>query len=155
KKPSGKRPVEIPVKPGHLVSVFAEGSLRLRKDGPQAQEVGPEGRDASRDAKKLQYLLPTEHSPATVSGALVGSFDGFRKSSFVIGKGAPLKVPAKAETLSLAINDSEGNYDQHGGTGYRIQAVQTPTRGIYAITSSLVTRDPLAERVPLPPGINL
>jgi hypothetical protein len=80
-------------------------------------------------------------SPYIGAGALVGSFDNF-ETTFKIGAGIQVKVPAKAKYLALAVNDYAGHFKDNVGKGYRVKItqksapVQTNMRGRMTIKKS-------------------
>jgi hypothetical protein len=65
------------------------------------------------------YYAPNEHT-----GALIGSFDGF-KTSFVVGRHKSVFVPAQASTLSLAVNAMHQSYATMTGF-YDVGVIFTP-----------------------------
>lgn len=145
--------VQVRVRPGSLVTLVARGSVLL--EGDEKQPASPNGVDLGEKGSQGEYLLGRNHAPGTRVGALVGSWDGFRESGFVVGSGHSVKVPAGVEVLSLAINDTREGLARQQGDGFEVQVVQTPVRPEHGRTSSLVGRDPAHEFVPLPLGINL
>ncbi len=152
-----QKPMVVQVKPGDLVTVIAEGLLRLRRtqERPFDQPVGPNGIDVGEKFAGEQYLLSKQQNPYTRVGALIGSWDGFKESSFIVGQAATLKVPKNAIALHLAINDFAAGYKEQSGEGYRIQVVETPLEKYYMFTDSIVSRDPSAETLQIPLGANL
>jgi hypothetical protein len=110
--------IEIPARPGQVVTVLAFGEIDLDGTGPlpptSPEGVGmliPVGGDAAvtpRDER--EYLLRSRrYAPQTYAGAVIGSFDGFR-TGFPIGRNASLVVPEGSHGLSLAINAALDSY---------------------------------------------
>ncbi|MFZ1983741.1 MAG: hypothetical protein WAU91_04960 [Desulfatitalea sp.] len=84
--------------------------------------------------KRERYLL-TEgyYAPNEHTGALIGSFDGF-KTSFVVGRHNSIVVPVQATTLSLAVNATYQDFSVISGA-YDVGVVVTeapkvPTRTV-------------------------
>lgn len=118
-KPGSPRPVDVEVEPGSLVTLIVDGSVKL---GPV--EVGgggiSVGQARSADINLGRRELPQGRSDRI--GAVLGSFDGF-KTSFVIGNGVSLQVPAGASVLSMMINDTDTGYAMQGGDGFSVQVI--------------------------------
>src|SRR5579871_1094112 len=129
----------ISVEPGHVVSLFANGTVHLHPDievpqhplGPvglhleSLLHIGAAGSAAADLAARAQSVLQNlrfQHRPA---GALVGSFDDF-KTTFTIGAGTTIKVPQGASNLSLAINSGNGVLHPVNPGGFNVQITQTP-----------------------------
>jgi hypothetical protein len=121
---SGTAPVEVPVKPNEVISLVARRLIKLGANDPfndanGVQQVSEISNEQKRNAicvdcgghslLKDGYYRSSDHV-----GALIGSFDGF-KTSFVVGTDSTVIVPANATTLSLAINDSAGQYGDNTG----------------------------------------
>ncbi|MBN1611436.1 MAG: hypothetical protein JW940_32685 [Polyangiaceae bacterium] len=172
----GGQPVTLAVHAGDLVTVLAQGSLVLRQNAAAGTRVGPNGGDflARKDLFEKVYLgttdlkdlatksrqgrlfaLPDAQSPARMVGALVGSWDGFNKSSFLIGQAKTVKAPPGARALYLAINDIKGGAQQQGGQGFQVRAFVTPTQQVFAQANPVVSRDPSRELLHIPTGANL
>lgn len=120
----GTRPMVAKVEPGSLVTVMVDGELKI---GPTSVTGGGISLSQARGAKI--DLGRGEQFPAGVSdriGAVLGSFDDF-KTSFVIGNGVTLRVPAGAAALSLKINDTEKGYGMQGGDGFSVQVISGKT----------------------------
>jgi hypothetical protein len=150
--------IRIPVESDQVVTLIAEGSMQLRKSEKGPLISGPNGRDLTANDKERGtkgYLIPDQSVPQRMVGALVGSWDGFKESFFVLGQARSLKVPKGASALSLAINDHAAGYEQHGGKGFRVQVVATPLEKYFVSASSILSRDPRAEYLPIPVGANL
>jgi len=147
---------KVRVRPGNIITLVAEGAIDRG-----GMEIKPNGADIrrlndseGRESEKGYPLAPSD-SPSSRVGALVGSFDGFQQSAFVVGRATTVVVPAGADTLNLGINDTAEGLRKQRGDGYRVEVIQTPMDGIYAFTSSqLATKPPRrARRVAL--GQNL
>lgn len=130
---SGEAPVDVSVKPGQVLTLISTGMVNLGGI-LKGRNAGPDGfGNREFTQKERQFLLrlgiltPSEHI-----GALIGSFDGFR-TSFVIGAQSSLIVPDGADTLSLAVNDLAGEFDDNTGDGFEANIligdlVSLPTR---------------------------
>jgi hypothetical protein len=162
------RLVPIKVQPGDLITILSDGSIQVRKtDDPSAGMAGPNGLDTtgrgqagtaktqSTDYPNRGYLLSADQEPERHVGGLVGSWDNFGKTSFLIGSMTTLKVPKNADTLFLAINDTTEGYRQETGNGFKVQVIATPMKKMYTSTNSLVSRDPSAEPFVIPAATNL
>jgi hypothetical protein len=147
-------PIGIKVLPGNLITLIAEGTIRLRREDQQVP-VGPGGVDLTEKFAGQEFLLGRQFNPYTVAGALIGSWDGFKESSFLVGPAVTLKAPPRVEALFLAINDFPDGYLQQSGAGFRVQVVQTPLEKHLMFTDSIVSRDPSAEHLPISLGANL
>ncbi len=167
--------IQVPVRAGDLVTVLARGAITLRTELGKQTQTGPVGRDftgekelfdpvyrgvLSRDQKTAvaparAFILASKHSPQARMGALVGSWDDFRESSFVIGAAATLRVPGGAQTLSLAINDVRGASASRGGDGYEMEVIGTPAADHFSFANPAVSRDPSKDNAVLPVGANL
>ena len=156
--------IDLPVKPGTVVSLLAKGDVDVDgKEGPLAPAT-PAGftrkprpdllRAASDDvealffnvkqkmigqrkplADKRQRYLLTEgyYAPNEHVGALIGSFDNF-ETSFVVGRHKSIIVPARATTMSLAVNATLQDFAVTSGF-YEVGVVVTeapkvPTRTV-------------------------
>lgn len=147
-----QKPVVINAQPGNLITVYAEGSISL--GGNKETTTGPGGIDLSRE-NKGDYLLGKQYNSASSAGALIGSWDGFQKSSFLIGPATTLKVPDKVDSLFLAINDTSDGFAKQQGEGFHVQVIQTPFEKYFGQTDSIVTRDPSSPDFSAPLGANL
>ncbi len=118
-RPSGLRPVDVPVTPYTLVTVVAHGTVNMPPRLFSTRVNGPNGFTDS-ERRPLDLLL-SRSGAAYLSwaniGALIGSFDGFR-TAFVIGTDSTFIVPTNAKVLSLAVNGVEGTFDEHRGRGF-------------------------------------
>jgi hypothetical protein len=90
---------DVDVKPGTVTTLLADGQAMLRGRPVSAGGIGDQA------AKRLQ--IETGHIPDSLrgglgipTGALVGSFDGFR-TQFAIGNGTTIYVPGNAGKLSV------------------------------------------------------
>jgi len=130
---SGEPPVDVKVKPGQVLTVISTGMVNLggifkgRNSGPD----GFSSRELTQQEREfllqLGILTPSQHI-----ASLIGSFDGF-KTSFVVGSNSSLIVPEGTDTLSLAVNDLRGQYDDNTGDGFEANIligdlVSLPTR---------------------------
>jgi len=149
----------IRVAPGNIVTVFASGSVILRKgqEGPGGRSIGPNGQQLSKEdaASRGKFLLNDADDPATRVGAVVAATDGFRERSFAIGRGATFQVPPGVTELSFGINDTAEGTKLHAGEGFTLEVVQTPPDEIYRYTTTMINRrtEEVVTRLPL--GQNL
>jgi hypothetical protein len=115
----GTRPMVAKVEAGSLVTLLVDGDLKL---GPIAVSGGGISLEQARGAKiDLGRGELPQNAPDRI-GAVLGSFDNFA-TSFVVGNGVTLRVPAGASVLSLKINDTEKGYTMQGGDGFSVQVV--------------------------------
>jgi hypothetical protein len=154
---AGPTPTTVDVVRGGVVTVIAEGSVRLPPGlvpGARTNVAGPGGLNLSRanipEARELP--LQARNHPLTRVGALIGSWDSAPDSSFFVGSGATLRVPENASRLRLHLNlpprrQGEGNF--------QVEVIATDLPQHVAQTNSLLGRDPRHERVDLPVGANL
>jgi hypothetical protein len=149
------RGVSIPVKPGDLITLLASGSIQVRRD--KQLRAGPDGALLdSRGDTQPYALLPSGFSPATRVGGLIGAWNGdFRRNAVIIGSANTLKAPVNAESLVLALNDTQAGFAEHSGEGFQVQVVQTPLAPYYATADTSVLREPSAERLRVSVGANL
>ena len=152
----------LPVQPNTLVTLIAEGSVEMAMGGGKPLVAGPDGRDlrqlsaeVSKNSSGEKYLLSDRQSPQEVVGALVGSWDGFKESSFLVGQAGTFKVPNGREVLYLALNIPQAGNIKLDGKGFHVQVVQTPLQSYYVFANPVLTRDPTREYVPIPLGANL
>lgn len=147
------------VEAGNLITLLGSGSIQLRREGPLAPPIGPEGIDLGEEAGRELALgeLPLERrlAPEARLGALIGSFDGFQQSSFAIGAGRTYVVPSGAQKLSIGINDSREGRLQQSGDGFEVEVIQTPPRDEFRFTSPHVTAKQRQRLIQLPLGQNL
>jgi len=113
----GTEPVQVKVEPGSLVTLIVDGALKL---GDIAVPGGGIGMVQAREAKIEPRELP-QGRPDRI-GAVIGSVDGW-KTSFLVGNGTTMRMPAGASVLSLMINDSEKGYASQGGDGFSVQVI--------------------------------
>ena len=146
--PSGGPPLSIPVKPGMMATVIANGLLTIdqgnstsasaskstTQGGGRHGVITPEGiRDP--EMQKQAFLMSPKgaYLPWENVGALIGSFDKAFKTSFRIGSSGSFIAPAGATHLYFAVNDVAGSYKDNAGKGYELNVVLTdpvtlPTR---------------------------
>jgi hypothetical protein len=130
--PSGVAPLKISVQPGKMVTILASGLINVN---PTTQKVKDNGANGflHKAAKGKQFLLPADYyEPSENIGAVIASFDNF-KTAFVIGADASFIVPKDVFSVSLAINDIDGQYDRNTGRGFTLNVIITepqflPTR---------------------------
>jgi hypothetical protein len=124
--PSGEPPLSIPVKPGMMVTVVANGLVNVSRDVKRFSANGPDG-FVDREMSQREFLLNPKGAFAGWQniGALIGSFDNFN-TSFVVGGTRSFIVPDKVERLSLAINDVAGDYEDNTGKGFSLSVILTP-----------------------------
>lgn len=154
--------VRLPVKPNALVTFIADGSIEIGIGGGKPLVAGPDGCDlrqlsaeASKSSANEKYLLSDQQSPREVVGAIVGSWDGFKESSFLVGQAGTFKVPGGREVLYLALNTPRSHNVTIAGKGFRIQVIQTPLESYYLFANPVLARDPARQYVPVPLGANL
>jgi hypothetical protein len=113
---SGEPPLEIPVKPGSIVSILARGLITTQKHPPSDANGYREREPANEpESARAQYLLrPGFYRPGDHVGAVIASCDKFR-TGFVVGNNSTFAVPAKCEKLFLAVNYLAGLYDGNKG----------------------------------------
>jgi hypothetical protein len=118
-------PVQIKVEPNDLITFVADGTLLIGKTQVTAGGASPamlKALKAPVSAGRGKFLDPNSN----LRGAVVGSFDGFKKTAFVIGASATIKVPEKVRALWLAINDTADGYAGERGEGFNVQIVKMP-----------------------------
>jgi hypothetical protein len=115
------KPVEIAVKSNGLITLIADGRLKL---GEMEVTAGGVSAEALRKSDQSVNRGKVAEGRPERFGALLGSFDGF-KTSFAVGNGATLKVPANARLLSLIINDGDEGYAKQSGEGFNVQVIQS------------------------------
>jgi hypothetical protein len=109
--------VVVPVKAGEVITVISSGTIMV--DGRPVTAAGFPNAD-----RKGELKVRTA-GPKRI-GALLGSFDEFKTSAFVIGNASTIKVPAGAQALHLKIDDDANQYANQKGEGYLLQLVRTP-----------------------------
>ena len=149
--------VAIPVKPGELITVLAEGGLQVRSEtaNETGNEAGPNGIFIAKDSDGGKFPLPPQFQPGHHIGALIGSWDKFKEKTFLLGSENTFKVPKGVDTLFLGLNDTAEGYKQHKGRGFQVELVATPLEQVYTYGNSLVSRDPTAEQFSFPVAVNL
>jgi hypothetical protein len=154
-----RKPEVVKVEPGHVLTLLTHGSIRVRAEAPGQPSVssGPNGvRLAKTDRSTASaFILRRQQDPTGRVGALIGSWDNFAESRFVIGSAMTLKVPERAQALYLAINDTPEGFAQHSGEGFHIQLISTPLEKKYIVTDSRLARDPSREAILMPLAANL
>lgn len=149
----GGSPAVVDVVAGGLVTIIAEGGVRLRSSQSDSIDVGPEGVDVRRLRLAAKSLpLQARGEPPTRLGALTGAWSTAPDSTFVIGRSATLRVPQSATQLYLRV-DAPRDLPARGA--FQVQVVATPLADYMAQTNSLLGRDPRFEAVRLPVGSNL
>lgn len=130
---SGLPPVYVKVNPGStlLISNYTfhdhDDIQFVDLDGsrPLLPPNGPAGLPNSLLQKVLDQVPAFKLliAPGFPIGSFVGSWDNFR-TSFLIGEGAQVKVPAGAQFLALGINGAIGLFDDNSGPGFRVKVVE-------------------------------
>jgi hypothetical protein len=139
-------PVNVNVTPGSVLwivnySLNANDVQTVDVDGSgPLPDAGPFGLPQSAAPGRTPLLVPSARI-----GELVLSFDDF-KTGVGIGNGVEVRVPAGANHLSLAINDSHKGYDGHKGTGFRVKIVERAAASASVQPTS--RRETAAMRVP-------
>lgn len=165
---------KIDVQPGNLITIRAQGKLEIQK--PIESEgisilrgctpyhktkikdpilTGPNGRFVEGISKRDTFLLSKRYRPERMVGALIGSWDGFKKTSFVIGAAKTIKVPKGTKTLYLTINDTPKGFAQQRGDGYRLEVIQTPVEKYFGKVDSILRQDARLQDYAVPLGSNL
>jgi hypothetical protein len=107
---SGEPPLEIPVKPGAMVSVLTRGTVVVEKHQPSDANGY-----VNRDMVRQQFLLrPGYYRPDEHIGAVIGSCDKFA-TAFVLGANSTFVVPEQCDRLLLAVNGVAGHFDDNKG----------------------------------------
>lgn len=120
--------LEIPVKPGNIVTVLAFGEVDVDGSGP-LPPTSATGFTEQTAGHQANYLLSRgRYRPNEYAGALIGSFDGFQ-TSFVIGRDSSIFVPEQATSLTLAVNARLPAYTALVG-GYDIFTIATPAPNV-------------------------
>lgn len=154
--------VTLSVKGGQLITFNAKGQIQLRREGGAKTIVGPNGRDIRhmkdvltqvRESSDKQYLLKPMLSPQTLVGALIGSWDKFDKTSFYIGQSGTIKVPEKADTLYLAVNDVLKGYEHQIGEGFEVNVIVSDIENDHILANTVVAKKQGVLDMPL--GANL
>jgi hypothetical protein len=112
----GRPPVTVDVEPDQLLTFVASGTLQI--DGRSVTAAG------ARHRRRKDDRMLNEGDRDRI-GALVGSFDGFQESEFLISNAATVKVPRDARRLQIKINDDSAEYAKHRGEGFDVQVVRT------------------------------
>ena len=149
---SPKQPAQIvEVRGGDLITLIAEGGIEI--DG---HKIGADGLSPTqlRQMKVNPRDGKFRDGTGDLTGALIGSFDGFQ-TTFVVGNAATLKVPAGAKELSLAINDVESGYATQKGEGLGVQIIATPLDKFMLATNPALARETKGRDVFVPLGSNL
>nr|MBC8492857.1 hypothetical protein [Chloroflexota bacterium] len=125
---SDNRPNMLPlqVKPQQVVTIVALGNIDLDGPGGPLEPTSAHGFIRRDTTGQQRYLLRDGYyTPSEYAGALIGSFDGFRKTSFVVGRTASIMVPEGANTLTLAVNAIRGTYELVSGS-FELSIIRTP-----------------------------
>lgn len=109
--------IDVKTSPGSVMTFLVDGEAKM---GDQA--VTPWGAGLSGQAKEGQEGLADKLRPGSVigDGALIGSFDDFR-TSFAIGTGATIYVPASARAMKVKLSGKEQRIEGR----WAMQAVTT------------------------------
>lgn len=152
------RALNIPVKGGTVISLFAEGATRIGDQVVPAtglmitKDRLPRTAEVTRSAMLTRAIsLPRER---IAPGAVTGSFDGF-KTSFLIGATSSIQVPRAAKQLSVRIEKGDDPNIVIDGDGFKLGVIATP------VTKEMISMFPaLSNRrnpglIFLPIGFNL
>lgn len=152
-----RQSITAAVVPGGLVTVLAQGAVQLRKnrEGAFALPATPNGLSDPKAQANDKFLLPAQHAPHTRLGALIGSWDGFQKTSFPIDAARTLRVPADVKQLHLAINDTAAGYAEHSGQGFEVQVIATPLQEYLSRTDAATFLEAGRTKKAPPLGANL
>jgi len=113
---TARPPVKLAVKPDEVLTFIASGAIAI--DGQPVTAAGVL-LGKRRGDSKLKY------GGSALIGAVLGSFDEFKETAFVIGNASTIKVPRGASVLHLKINDDPDQYSKQQGEGYSFQVVRT------------------------------
>lgn len=170
------KPLQIAVKPGELMTLFAQGTVLMRAKQGKASATGPAGRDFTTDRKLSKavyrdalgslaregrptragaFLLPPAHMPHARMGALVAHWNNSPKKAFFVGQAMTIKVPKGARVLSLDINDIPNAAELRGGEGYAVTVIRSSMQDHFAAANPKVWRDATFDSFELPIGANL
>jgi hypothetical protein len=119
----GDKPVTVPVKPGMLVNLVANGVIYV----DPIRKKPANGPDGFLDREMQGEFLGARGSfnPQEHVGALIGSFDNFR-TAFLVGGSSSVIVPDNVSELSLAVNDVAGGFGDNTGRGFMVTAILSP-----------------------------
>lgn len=150
--------VQIPVRKGQIVTLISQGTVVVPPIGGTEPGTGPVVTGPlGRTVKSTTLTKPVLYKSRTDQvqlGALVGSWDNFKESSFMIGAAKSLKVPAGAKYLYLATNSIKGKEGEIAGTGYQTRAIVSDIKDYQLKTNpSLGLTNKYTDVVPL--GSNL
>jgi hypothetical protein len=155
--------VRVRVTPGNIVTVFASGSIILRRGDPGSvgRPSGPNGENIRSDRGERQagfdgqFLLNDGDSPDTRAGAVIASTDGFKGISFVLGRATTFQVPQGVSEVSFAINDTADGLRRQTGEGFQLEVIQTPASPFFRHTTTAIDRRIERAVTILPLGQNL
>ncbi|MEO8373695.1 MAG: hypothetical protein ABI471_00615 [Sphingomonas bacterium] len=141
--------VDVEVKPGSVLTLLTEGEAKIKGRVVSAAGLNDEA------AKRLQIEVPRTRDilrggQNIRTGALMGSFDGFR-TSFAIGNGATLYVPAQGGKLSVRF----GNGVPFDGGTFRLQVLMSAPTPVALDGASMESLRKAERPVLLPLGGNL
>jgi hypothetical protein len=141
--------VDVEVKPGSVLTLLTEGEAKIRGRVVSAAGLNDEA------AKRLQIEVPRTRDvlrggQTIRTGALMGSFDGFR-TSFAIGNGTTLYVPAQGGKLSVRF----GNGVPFDGGTFRLQVLMSAPTPVALDGASMESLRKAERPVLLPLGGNL
>ncbi len=120
----------VSVKSGQLITIVSEGRISNIDTLPDVSVAGPGG-TVLNNTEGTRYLFTTSDSKYVRVGALVGSWDKFKKSSFLIGSASSYKVPKGTVKLSLAINRKIGTKLNKTRTGYKVRVIVSDRKDYY------------------------
>jgi len=109
-------PLRVDVEPDQLITFVSSGTLMIDGQSVSAAGAPLHGRRHEGASKGFDPQL---------TGALVGSFDGFKESAFLIGNATTIKVPQGTRQLQVKINDDADQYEKQRGEGFDVQVVRT------------------------------
>jgi hypothetical protein len=121
----GRPPVRLAVRPNEVLTFITSGSIDI--DGEFVTAAGTPQPDKPPQVRSRRPA-PVGGVDAVGSrriGALVGSFDEFAETSFMISNAATIKVPEGVTALHLRIDDDAERYERHRGNGFAVQVVRT------------------------------
>lgn len=130
----GTDPKEIRTTPGKAITIIASGRVGVEHSFYKGRLNSANGFEDQDPAGNQEFLLSSAgYVPSQQVGALIGSFDGFTKSSFRIGATSTFIVPPGVTSVWVAVNDTRQDYGDNWGDGFDLSVTQAdpvsyPTR---------------------------
>lgn len=129
---SGEPVVVVPIIPGGMVTIVANGEISiLQQDQASVAVPGSSLNNANGfpqpRLQSVKFLLSSKaFTPWQVAGALIGSFQPDFSDSFFIGTEGTFFAAPTATKLYLAVNDVAGGFSDNTGPGFDLNVVATP-----------------------------